>query len=189
MSTQLDTLVVDDTPINVKLITALLRANGFTVTIATTGEAALDVMKGAQFRLLLLDLRLPGIDGLTLARRLRADPAHKQLVIVAVTASAMKTDVAAALEAGCDAFVSKPINTRTLIPIRPADRRERDLDERLPDLGLGARYLADLDAAFAEEHSCFHGFHVGPRCIGRAKRLAARGDTPPERRRPVSLLL
>ena len=113
----LSTLVVDDTPANVKLLTALLKANGFAVTIATSGEAALQAVTRDAFRLVLLDLRLPGIDGLTVARTLRADPVHRQLVIVAVTASAMKTDVAAALGAGCDAFVSKPINTRTLIPL------------------------------------------------------------------------
>jgi two-component system cell cycle response regulator/two-component system cell cycle response regulator DivK len=112
----LNALVVDDTPINVKLVTALLKANNFTVTIATTGEAALDLVKQTDFGLILLDIRLPGIDGLTVARTLRADPRHRQVLIVAVTASAMKTDVAAALDAGCDAFISKPINTRTLIP-------------------------------------------------------------------------
>jgi two-component system cell cycle response regulator DivK len=111
------TLVVDDTPVNVKLVTALLKANGFVVTIATSGEAALEVMKSTEFGLILLDLRLPGIDGLTVARTVRSSSLHPQPVIVAVTASAMKTDVAAALEAGCDAFVSKPINTRTLIPL------------------------------------------------------------------------
>jgi two-component system cell cycle response regulator DivK len=117
MGEQLHALVVDDTPINVKLVTALLKANGFVVTIATSGEAALDLVKTAEFQLMLLDLRLPGIDGLTVARMVRASSDHQQLVIVAVTASAMKTDVAAALEAGCDAFVAKPINTRTLIPM------------------------------------------------------------------------
>jgi CheY-like chemotaxis protein len=110
-------LVVDDTPVNVKLISALLKANGFAVTVATTGEAALEMVRHSEFGLVLLDLRLPGIDGLTVARTVRADPRHRELLIVAVTASAMKTDVAAALEAGCDAFVSKPINTRTLIPM------------------------------------------------------------------------
>ena len=112
----MNALVVDDTPVNVKLLTALLKANGFAVTIATTGEAALELVEQTAFGLILLDIRLPGIDGLTVARRLRADPRHRQPLIVAVTASAMKTDVAAALEAGCDAFISKPINTRTLIP-------------------------------------------------------------------------
>jgi CheY-like chemotaxis protein len=113
----LQTLVVDDTPVNVKLVTALLKANGFVVTVATSGEEALDLVKTTEFGLMLLDLRLPGIDGLTVARTVRSRPRHSQPVIVAVTASAMKTDVAAALEAGCDAFVSKPINTRTLIPL------------------------------------------------------------------------
>ena len=113
---RVNALVVDDTPINVKLLTALLKANGFVVTVATTGEAALDLVNQTEFGLILLDIRLPGIDGLTVARRVRADPRHRQMLIVAVTASAMKTDVAAALEAGCDAFISKPIDTRTLIP-------------------------------------------------------------------------
>ena len=117
MDERWNALVVDDTPVNVKLLVALLKAHGFVVTVATTGEAALEVVKTATFELVLLDLRLPGIDGLTVARRLRADPDHHRLVIVAVTACAMKHDVAAALEAGCDAFVSKPINTRTLIPM------------------------------------------------------------------------
>lgn len=117
MTTPLHALVVDDTPINVKLLTALLNANGFAVTVATSGEAALEAVTTAEFRLMLLDLRLPGIDGLAVARTLRADPKYHQLVIVAVTASAMKTDIAAALEAGCDAFVSKPINTRTMVPM------------------------------------------------------------------------
>jgi len=112
----MNTLLVDDTPINVKLLSALLKANGFAVTIATTGEAALELFGQAEFGLILLDLRLPGIDGLTVARKVRADPRPHRPLIVAVTASAMKTDVAAALEAGCDAFISKPINTRTLIP-------------------------------------------------------------------------
>ena len=116
MEGPINTLVVDDTPINVKLLTALLKANGFVVTIATTGEAALELVDRTEFSLILLDLRLPGIDGLTVARTVRADPRHRRPLIVAVTASAMKTDVAAALAAGCDAFISKPIDTRTLIP-------------------------------------------------------------------------
>ena len=117
MTAELPVLVVDDAPVNVKLMTALLQANGFAVTVATSGEAALDVLRTAEFRLVLLDVRLPGIDGLTVARALRADTRHRELTIVAVTANAMKTDVAAALDAGCDAFVSKPINTRTLVPM------------------------------------------------------------------------
>jgi CheY-like chemotaxis protein len=114
---KLQVLVVDDVAVNVKLLTTLLRAHGFTVECAETAEAALPLLATGKFGLLLLDLRLPGMDGLTLARTLRAQPAHGDLMIVAVTANAMKTDQEAALAAGCDAFISKPINTRTLIPM------------------------------------------------------------------------
>jgi len=110
-------LVVDDLPLNLKLLSALLAANGFAVQTATSAEAALVVLAGSPVDVVLLDLRLPGMDGLTLARTLRADPRYRDLVIVAVTANAMKSDEVAALAAGCNAFVSKPINTRALIPL------------------------------------------------------------------------
>ncbi|HEX4450946.1 MAG TPA: response regulator [Kofleriaceae bacterium] len=110
-------LVVDDTPLNLKLVVALLRANGFAVESAESAEQARDKLAEAPFEVVLLDLRLPGMDGLELTRCLRADPAQRGLVIVAVTANAMKTDEAAALEAGCDAFVTKPIDTRALVPL------------------------------------------------------------------------
>jgi CheY-like chemotaxis protein len=110
-------LVVDDTPLNLKLLSALLGANGFAVTTAESAEAARELLAERRFDLLLIDVRLPGIDGLTFTRALRADPAHRDLVIVAVTAHAMKTDEAAALAAGCNAYVSKPIDTRALIPL------------------------------------------------------------------------
>ncbi len=110
-------LVVDDVELNLKLIAALLAANGFAVKTATSAEAGLALLQSQRFRVLLIDLRLPGMDGLTLTRMLRADPAHRELVIIAVTANAMKADEEAALAAGCDAFVSKPINTRGLVPL------------------------------------------------------------------------
>ncbi len=110
-------LVVDDTPLNLKLLVALLRANGFAVESAETAEQAQDKLAATPYDVLLLDLRLPGMDGLELARRLRTDPAQRGLVIVAVTANAMKTDETAALAAGCDAFVTKPIDTRALVPL------------------------------------------------------------------------
>jgi len=113
----LQVLVVDDVPINVKLLTTLLRAHGFTVESADSAETALPMLGTGRFGLLLLDLRLPGMDGLTLARELRTRELHADLIIVAVTANAMKRDQEAALAAGCDAFVSKPINTRTLVPM------------------------------------------------------------------------
>ena len=116
MDIELQALVVDDTPLNLKLLGALLTANGFQVQTATSAEAALELLRTKPFGILFLDIRLPGMDGLALARLLRADPAYKRLVIVAVTASAMKADEASALAAGCDAFVTKPINTRAFVP-------------------------------------------------------------------------
>lgn len=113
----LQVLVVDDVPVNVKLLATLLRANGFTVETADSAETALPLLGTGRFSLLLLDLRLPGMDGLTLARELRNREQHASLLIVAVTANAMKRDQEAALASGCDAFVSKPINTRTLVPM------------------------------------------------------------------------
>jgi CheY-like chemotaxis protein len=110
-------LVVDDTPLNLKLITALLRGNGFEITTAESAEVARDLLAAQSFDLLLVDLRLPGIDGLTFTRALRADPAYANLIIVAVTAHAMNSDREAALAAGCDAFVTKPIDTRALVPL------------------------------------------------------------------------
>ena len=112
----LNVLVVDDVPVNVKLLATLLRGHGFTVTSAESAEAALPLLETGRFGLLLLDLRLPGMDGLTFARTLRTRAVHDEMIIVAVTANAMKSDQQAALAAGCDAFVSKPINTRTLVP-------------------------------------------------------------------------
>ncbi|MEO8845468.1 MAG: response regulator [Kofleriaceae bacterium] len=113
---EMQALIVDDTPLNLKLLRTLLTANGFQVQTAGSAEEALQLLAAKRFGIMFLDLRLPGMDGLALARMLRGDPVYNKLVIVAVTASAMKTDEAAALAAGCDAFVTKPINTRALVP-------------------------------------------------------------------------
>jgi CheY-like chemotaxis protein len=109
-------LIVDDLELNLKLLTALLRAHKFTVATAMSAEDAKTSLASATFDLLLLDIRLPGMDGLTFAKLLRADPAYDGMTIIAVTANAMKNDEALALAAGCDGYVTKPIDTRKLIP-------------------------------------------------------------------------
>jgi CheY-like chemotaxis protein len=106
-------LAVDDNAANLRLIVYLLRAAGYDVHTATTAEEALEVLDRVRPRAILLDVELPGMDGLTVARRLRADPQWQALTIVAVTAQAMRGDREAALAAGCDAYLSKPIDTRT----------------------------------------------------------------------------
>jgi CheY-like chemotaxis protein len=109
-----DALIVDDAPLNLKLLSVLLAGNGYAVRTAASAEEALIVLEGYQPKLLIVDIRLPGMDGIALVRMLRAQPRYQQLVIVAVTASAMKGDEDVALAAGCDSYITKPVDTRTL---------------------------------------------------------------------------
>lgn len=107
-------LIVDDNPDNLKLLRFLLIKHGYDIRAAASAEAALEVLKTFRPLLILLDVQLPGMDGLELAARLKADPATRDILIIAVTAYAMKGDEERALAAGCDGYVAKPINTRTL---------------------------------------------------------------------------
>ena len=107
-------LIVDDNPTNLKLAQRLLTLEGYEVRTATDAEEALTILERFRPRLILMDLQLPGLDGLALTRRLKADPATRDITIVALTAYAMKGDEEKALVAGCDGYIAKPINTRTL---------------------------------------------------------------------------
>ena len=107
-------LIVDDNAINLKLVAYLMRANGYTVQTALDAESAIEAIRTNHPDVILMDIQLPGIDGLELTRRLKADPKTRDIVIVAVTAYAMKGDQAKALAAGCDDYITKPIDTRTL---------------------------------------------------------------------------
>ena len=109
-------LMVDDNPGNMKLLSFILGKQGYEVRIAGDAEQALSVLEEFKPRLILMDVQLPGMDGLELTRRLKADPAYADVVIVAVTASAMKGDEQQALAAGCDGYITKPIDTR-LMPV------------------------------------------------------------------------
>lgn len=107
-------LIVDDNAINLKLVAYLMKANGYVVETALDAESAIDAIRANHPDVILMDIQLPGIDGLELTRRLKADPKTRDIVIVAVTAYAMKGDQAKALAAGCDDYITKPIDTRTL---------------------------------------------------------------------------
>lgn len=107
-------LIVDDNPTNLKLVAYLVKANGYEVDTAADADAAVAAIAANRPRVILMDLQLPGIDGLELTRRLKADPATRDIAIIAVTAYAMKGDEEKAREAGCDAYVTKPIDTRAL---------------------------------------------------------------------------
>jgi CheY-like chemotaxis protein len=107
-------LIVDDNATNLKLVAYLMKANGYTVDTALDAESAIVAIRNHHPDVILMDIQLPGIDGLELTRRLKADPATRDIVIVAVTAYAMKGDQAKALAAGCDDYITKPIDTRSL---------------------------------------------------------------------------
>jgi two-component system cell cycle response regulator DivK len=107
-------LIVDDNAINLKLVAYLMRANGYTVETALDAESAIEAVRANRPDVILMDIQLPGIDGLELTRRIKADPRTRDIVVVAVTAYAMKGDQAKALAAGCDDYITKPIDTRTL---------------------------------------------------------------------------
>jgi two-component system cell cycle response regulator DivK len=107
-------LVVDDNPVNLKLLRITLTVAGYEVRTAIDAEQALSVLESFRPKLILMDIQLPGMDGLELTKRLKADPATRDAVILAVTAYAMKGDSERAMAAGCDGYVSKPIDTRTL---------------------------------------------------------------------------
>ena len=107
-------LVVDDNAINLKVVRIALEVAGFDVHTAVDAETAVTLMAAFRPRLVLMDLQLPGMDGLDLTRRLKTDPTTKSAIVVAVTAYAMKGDEQRALDAGCDGYLTKPINTRTL---------------------------------------------------------------------------
>jgi CheY-like chemotaxis protein len=107
-------LVVDDNPINLKLVSDLLAFEGYRVLKAADGEEAASRVKGDPPELILLDVDLPGIDGLTLTKKLKSDPPTADIIIIALTAFAMKADRQRAVAAGCDAYITKPINTREL---------------------------------------------------------------------------
>lgn len=106
-------LVVDDNPINVELVRFILDAAGFNIDIVHEASQALDQIRARRPDLVLMDIQLPGIDGLELTRQLKADPDIRDIVVVAFTAYAMKGDEAKMRAAGCDGYVSKPIEVAT----------------------------------------------------------------------------
>jgi CheY-like chemotaxis protein len=110
-------LVIDDDAANLKLLRVLLTFEGYEVVTAERAQTALDHVAARAPQLILMDLQLPGIDGLALTRRFKADPATRAIPIIAITARAMKKDADEAREAGCDDYMAKPIHTRALIAL------------------------------------------------------------------------
>jgi CheY-like chemotaxis protein len=107
-------LVVEDNPANQLLIQFTLEASGYRVSVAGSAQEALESIGRQRPELILMDIQLPGQDGLSLTRQLKADPALKAIPVVALTAHAMAGDRELSLAAGCSGYISKPIDTRTI---------------------------------------------------------------------------
>ena len=113
-SSRMKILVIEDHTVDLKLADLVLSTAGHDVSVAGAAEQALAAIKKDRPQLILLDLDLPGIDGLALVRQLKADPDTRDIHVVAVTGYPEQYPKAAALAAGCDAYLLKPINTREL---------------------------------------------------------------------------
>ena len=107
-------LIVEDNPQNMRLFEMTLRPKGYRLLTATDGEEALDMATREKPDLIIMDIYLPKVSGLEVTKRLRQMPAFNHVPIIAVTAHAMKGDKEKIIEAGCDAYLPKPINTRQL---------------------------------------------------------------------------
>jgi CheY-like chemotaxis protein len=107
-------LIVDDNAVNLKLASALLELEGYEVAQAADAEQAQEMLAGVLPDLILMDIALPGMDGLALTRKLKADERLKHIPVVALTAFAMKGDEEKARAAGCEGYITKPIDTRAL---------------------------------------------------------------------------
>jgi two-component system cell cycle response regulator DivK len=107
-------LVVDDAPVNLKLMRLLLTHEGYEVRTAERAEDALQMLSNYRPELILADIQLPGMNGLEMARRVKEDPRTKTIRVVALTASVRKEDREGAFRAGCEDYISKPIDTSAL---------------------------------------------------------------------------
>jgi two-component system, cell cycle response regulator DivK len=106
-------LIVEDNALNLELATDLLTAAGYSIREARTGEEGVRVALDTSPNLILMDLRLPGMDGFAALRQLKANPRTDRIPVVALTAQAMRGDEEAVLAAGFDDYICKPINTAT----------------------------------------------------------------------------
>ncbi len=107
-------LIVEDNPQNMKLLEMLLRAKDYILLKAYDGEEALDMAIREQPDLIVMDMQLPKMSGLEVTKRLRQTPVFSHTPIIALTAYAMRGDKEQFMEAGCNAYLSKPISTREL---------------------------------------------------------------------------
>ena len=105
-------LIVEDNPISLELLSELVQAEGYGVIPAVSGSEGLSIARAEHPDLILMDMQLPGIDGLTVTRALKAEAATKEIPVVGISAHALQDDIQRAIEAGCVAYMTKPLDTR-----------------------------------------------------------------------------
>ncbi len=108
-------LVIEDNELNMKLVRGLLTIGAYRILEALDAEAGLSMAREHHPDLILMDIQLPGMDGLSATRIIRDDPALKGTPVVALSSYAMKSDERKAMEAGCAGYITKPIDTRTFL--------------------------------------------------------------------------
>ncbi|WP_321417892.1 response regulator [uncultured Methanomethylovorans sp.] len=108
-------LVVEDNPMNMELVAYLLKSNGMEVTQTFDGLEALEMLKKNSFDLILLDIQLPGMDGMEVLKNIKENPTLRHMSVVALTAHAMQGDEAKFIDAGCVGYISKPLDVSTFI--------------------------------------------------------------------------
>jgi len=147
-------LVVDDTPLNVKLLVAKLTAEYYLVESAVDGPSAIAAVKAFQPDIVLLDVMMPGMDGFEVCRRLKADRTSQHIPIVMVTALSDQADRIRGLDAGADDFLTKPVDdialfarVRSLVRIKTMSdelRLRRETESQLGALAEAEEIAADL---------------------------------------------
>jgi len=171
-------LVADDDPINLLLVKGVIEPLGHDIVTASGGEEARDLLARQDFDLLLLDLMMPDVDGLTLTKECRQDPRHKDIPIIIITAMSGKTELVKAFESGATDFLTKPFHStellhrikahlqlRTLQVVMEAtmnelnlqmlevDRKQRALEEKDQELSKANKLLSDANRALLDHAS------------------------------------
>jgi len=147
-------LVVDD-DINIrKLVEAALKQNGFEVTHADSGESALEALRISSFDVVILDILLPGIDGLETLKQIRSNPAHRQLPVIMLTSKNSEIDNVVGLELGADDYVGKPIRYYELVArVKSVLRRS----EKQGQTNASKIEVGDLEIDLSSRTVCYQG--------------------------------
>lgn len=128
----MEILVVEDNPSNLRLVRDLLELRGHSVLEATDGEQAVEMARLHRPQLILMDIRLPILDGIAAVQQIREHRQTKEIPVVALTASAMKGDEQRFLDRGFDGYIPKPIDTRSFCDTVEQYGRDPDPERQLP---------------------------------------------------------